>query len=443
MDGAASEGHEPTVDDPFPDGRNGADGDAFDLDHIAGPRFAPSAFVTRHARRYPFGPVRVGSPALRWRRPLAAATTKGAPPAGGICEVGMPEAVVLRAPRDLRIESIDEVALASGQVRVATLHSGISAGTELTTYRGSNPHLHKRWDPGLRLFTPRAEDASPYPVRDLGYEEVGRVVERAPDVSDVELGDVVFGTWGHRSQHVMNAGDARDRRLPPGLDPLAGIFSHIGSTALNGVHDGGPRIGETVVVFGLGVLGQIVAQLAKRSGARVIGVDALPARLRVAQELAAVDAVIEVPTASDDVASHVRDLTDGRGADVAFEVSGAVTALHQAIRSVAYAARVVAMGFYQGGASALALGEEFHHNRVTLVSSQISGVAPERSYRWSRLRLAQTMMRLQADGTLRLTPLVTHRFPLAAAMEAFALLDRDPAAALQVVLDVEEGQGTP
>jgi 2-desacetyl-2-hydroxyethyl bacteriochlorophyllide A dehydrogenase len=360
----------------------------------------------------------------------------------------MPDAVVLRAPRDLRVESVDAVALAPGQVRVATLHSGISAGTELSSYRGANPHLHKRWDPNLRLFTPRAEDASPYPVRDLGYEEVGRVVERAPDVSEVDLGDVVFGTWGHRSQHVMNAGDARDRRLPPGLDPLAGIFSHIGSTALNGVHDGGPRVGETVAVFGLGVLGQIVAQLVKRSGARVIGIDTLPARLRKAQELGAADVVIEVPNANaetapaDDIASHLRDLTDGRGADVAFEVSGTVTGLHQAIRSVAYAARVIAMGFYQGGAAALSLGEEFHHNRVTVVSSQISGVAPERSYRWSRLRLAQTVTRLQADGTLRLTPLVTHRFPLAAAPEAFALLDHDPAAALQVVLDVEEGQGT-
>lgn len=377
----------------------------------------------------------------------------------------MPEAAVLRAPRELRVESYDEAPLVSGQVRVATLHSGISAGTELSTYRGTNPHLHKRWDTSLRLFTPRAENTTTYPVRDLGYEEVGRVVERGPDVSEVALGDVVFGTWGHRSQHVLNASDARDRRLPPGLDPLAGIFSHIGSTALNGVHDGGPRIGETVAVFGLGVLGQIVAQLAKRSGARVIGIDALPARLRMAQELGAVDVVIEVPSAdavpvaaqdassetfagasadaapAGDISSYLRDLTDGRGADVAFEVSGNVTALHQAIRSVAYAARVVAMGFYQGGAAALSLGEEFHHNRVTLVSSQISGVAPERSYRWSRLRLAQTVMRLQADGTLHLTPLVTHRFPLEAASEAFALLDHDPAAALQVVLDVEEGKG--
>lgn len=354
----------------------------------------------------------------------------------------MPRAVVLRAPRDLRIESYERATLAAGQVRVATLYSGISAGTELSTYRGTNPHLHKRWDANRRLFVPIADPATTYPVRDLGYEEVGRVVDVAPDVTEVAVGDVVFGTWGHRTEHVMPASDARDRLLPPGLDPLAGIFSHIGSTAMNGVHDGGARIGEMVAVFGLGVLGQIVAQLAKRSGARVIGIDTLPGRLRVAHELGAVDIAVVVPgegAPPEDVAAHVRDLTGGRGADVAFEVSGNVTALHEAIRSVAYAARVVALGFYQGGAGSLYLGEEFHHNRVTVVSSQISNVAPERSYRWSRLRLAQELMRLQADGTLNLTPLVTHHFDLDAAPEAFALLDRDPTAALQVVLDAQEG----
>src|SRR5512143_636724 len=75
----------------------------------------------------------------------------------------------------------------------------------------------------------------------------------------------------------------------------------------------------------------------------------------------------------------------------------------------AYSARVVTMGFFQGDAHGLFLGEEFHHNRVNVVGSQISGVDPELKYRWDKLRLQQTAVRLQVDGVLNLIPLITHR----------------------------------
>ena len=80
--------------------------------------------------------------------------------------------------------------------------------------------------------------------------------------------------------------------------------------------------------------------------------------------------------ATGDVAEQIRELTDGRGADVCLEVTGNYRALHEAIRSVAYSSRVCAAGFMQGEGLGLRLGEEFHHNRVQVVCSQISGVAP-------------------------------------------------------------------
>ena len=76
------------------------------------------------------------------------------------------------------------------------------------------------------------------------------------------------------------------------------------------------------------------------------------------------------------VGPQLRRLTDGRGADVAIEISGSYRALHDAIRAVAVDGRVVAAGFYQGDGVGLRLGDEFHHNRVRLVSSQIGGVPP-------------------------------------------------------------------
>lgn len=345
----------------------------------------------------------------------------------------MSKVVVFTGPKSVKIEEVEDQPLAAHEVRLRTLYSGISAGTELTAYRGSNPYLRKRWDAGRRLFVEADAPQIEYPIRGWGYEEVGEVVETGAEVDDTLIGATVYGTWGHRSHHVVPEEYARARLLPPGIEPILGIFSQIGAIALNGVHDARIRVGETVAVFGLGVPGQIVAQLARRSGATVIGVDRLPARLAIANRAGALHHAIDATEG--EVAERIRSLTGDRGADVAIEVSGSTLALHEASRSVAYSAKVVALGFFQGDASGLFLGEEFHHNRVNIVCSQISGVDPELSYRWDRLRLAQTAMRLQAEGALDLEPLITHTYDYADAAEAFRVLDRGQEDALQIVLD--------
>ncbi len=345
----------------------------------------------------------------------------------------MGQVVVFTEPQRLTIEKVEDRVLAEHEVRLRTLYSGISAGTELTAYRGSNPYLHKRWDDERRLFVPDSETSLRFPVVGFGYEECGEVVEVGPAVTQVQVGERVYGTWGHRTHHIINEELAARRILPSSLDPRLGIFSQMGAIALNGILDAAIRIGETVAVFGLGAPGQMIAQLAKRSGARVIGVEPIELRRRVACELGAVDETISPADGS--VAEHIRALTDGRGADVCIEASGAYPALHEAIRSAAYSAKVVTLGFFQGQGQGLFLGEEFHHNRVNVVCSQISGVSPELTYRWNRERLIQTAMQLQADGLLNLRPLITQVLPFAEAAEAFRLCDLEPEKTIQVVLD--------
>ena len=182
----------------------------------------------------------------------------------------MGQALVVTAPHQLAYETFDDVALKPDEVRIQTLFSGISAGTEMTQYRGTNPFMHKRWDEAHRLFVPGEKISWDYPVRNLGYEEVGEIVELGSAVHDIALGTHVFGTWGHRTHHVANLDYVRPRLMPRDADPIFGIFSHIGAVALNGTHDAHIRIGDTVAVFGLGTLGQIVAQAAQQSGARSI-----------------------------------------------------------------------------------------------------------------------------------------------------------------------------
>src|SRR5687767_5582371 len=83
----------------------------------------------------------------------------------------MSQVITFTQPRTLRIDQVEDAALQAQQVRVRTLYSGISAGTELSAYRGSNVYLHKRWDPGTRLFVPTDAPSQPYPLVGWGYEE--------------------------------------------------------------------------------------------------------------------------------------------------------------------------------------------------------------------------------------------------------------------------------
>lgn len=344
--------------------------------------------------------------------------------------------VAFTSPRTVGFLQEEDRALAAGEVRLRTLYSGISAGTELTAYRGSNPYLHKRWDPDRRLFLENPQRGSiDYPVAGWGYEEIGEVVETGAGATGVSTGSLVYGAWGHRSMNIIDADYARARILPEGVDPIYGIFSQIGAIALNGILDSAIRLGETVAVFGLGVVGQLVAQLAKLSGAEVVGVDLVPLRLDVARQVGA-DHVLDAREGS--AAGRIKELTGGRGADACIEASGSAQALNEAIRACAYSSKVVALGFFQGDARALFLGEEFHHNRINIVCSQISGVAPELDHRWNELRLVHTFMRLVAQGRLQLQPLLTHIAPAAQAPELFTLLDERPGEVLQAVLDFRE-----
>jgi threonine dehydrogenase-like Zn-dependent dehydrogenase len=344
--------------------------------------------------------------------------------------VKAPAALILTAPRRLEFEPLGEQPLGPDEVLIRTLFSGISAGTELTQYRGTNPFMNRGWDEERRLFVDGEGPSWPWPVRNLGYEEAGEIVETGADIAGLSPGQRVYGTWGHRTYHVATADWARERLLPEGADPRIGIFSHIGAVALNGVHDAQIRIGDSVAVFGLGVPGQIVVQAARRSGARVIAVDPDSGRRDVALANGASEAI-----GPEGAAEAIKATTGGRGADCCIEVSGVPAALGEAIRAAAYSARVVAMGFFQGEVAGLRLGEEYHHNRIQLICSQISGVAPEASYRWSKPRLWRTAVELQHEGVLDLLPLISHVAPFDEAPSLFERLDKGEPGLMQAMLD--------
>lgn len=349
----------------------------------------------------------------------------------------MPHVVTFRGPHDVVFEECDAQPMVPGGVRVRTLYSGISAGTELTAYRGTNPYLTQTWDPELRLF----RDGDPtfaYPVSGWGYSEVGEVVEVADDVTSVVPGHVVYGIWGHRSDAVVSSAMVGPRILPADHDPLLGIFARVGAIALNAVLAADVRLGDRIAVFGQGVIGLLATRLAVLSGADVVAVDANEKRLESAT---AWEAAQTFPAAiSGGSGAAIRAWADGLGVDAAIELSGNDRALHEAVRSVVVEGLVVASGFYQGGATHLRLGEEFHHNRVRIVASQISGVPVGLSPRWHQQRLVTAFMNQVTKGQIDVQSLVTDVVDAADVATAFAQLDRQDPDTLQVVLRFDAAQ---
>lgn len=347
----------------------------------------------------------------------------------------MPKALILIGPRNLILEPYEDAPLKAGEVRAQAIASGISHGTELNLYRGSAPFHSKRFDADLRLFVD-APDEAPYPSG-LGYEWVGRISEVGEGVTQFKIGDTVHLPFSHRETHTF-AVDIKTmfgsmKPLPAGFDADRAVVLSLAAVALQAVHDAHIKLGDRVAVFGLGAIGLLAVQLARLEGAAwVAAVDPIAARRRLAEEFGA-DRALD--PAACDVGWEIKTAGAQRGVDVAVEVSGQYAALHSAIRSVRMGGTVVAAGYYQGGGAALRLGEEWHHNRVTMVSSMGVWWCPHRDHpTWDIARVRDTAIDLLATGRLRTGGLISQRVPFERAAEAYELIDQRPEEAIKVAL---------
>lgn len=331
----------------------------------------------------------------------------------------MPRELLLTAPRSLELAGYDDAPLGDGEVRAEAIVSGVSLGTELALYRGRSPFLSKRFDLDLRLFVD--DPSSAFPTR-LGYEWVGRVSEVASGVAAPRVGERIHVPLPHRETQTFAADGPPWIALPDGVADERATLLQSTAIALQAVRDARITAGSRVAVFGLGAFGLLAAQLARLDGAGfVVGVDPLRARRDLAL---AYDADLALD-AADDVGLELESA--GERVDVAIEFSGRYEALQQALRSVRVEGLVVAAGFYVGNGSALRLGEEWLHNRLTMVASMQGWGVPV-----DRRRLRATALELLAQ--LKTEELLTHRFAFDDAPVAYASLDASGGDALRATL---------
>src|SRR5262245_10859105 len=126
------------------------------------------------------------------------------------------KASVFTGPRAVEVREVEVPTPGPGEIRVATMFSGISAGTEMNVYRGRSPQWRQRFDTATRLFIPSDQPEWTYPHA-YGYANVGRVVDLGEDVTSMAVGDLVFTYSPHQSAVVAPGGAAV--RLPEGIEP--------------------------------------------------------------------------------------------------------------------------------------------------------------------------------------------------------------------------------
>lgn len=329
----------------------------------------------------------------------------------------MPTGVWFPRAREVELRPEHAAELGPTDVRVRALASALSHGTEMLVYRGEAPR-------DLALDLPTLDGSYGFPIK-FGYASVGLVAAVGADVRDVHRGDTVFVHHPHQDEYVVPG--ATVVRLPTGLDPERAVFFANTETAVNIVLDAHARAGDVVAIFGQGVIGLLVTQLLRRAGVTVVAVEPVARRRELALQVGA-----QVAVAPDAATSAIRDLTRGRGADLAIEVSGNASALQGAIDVSAFQATIVVASWYGTKPVTLDLGGRFHRARLRLVSSQVGAVDPALAPRWDRARRTAYAASLLAE--LELAPLVSHRFPYTRASEAYALVDAHPDEVVQVLL---------
>ena len=360
--------------------------------------------------------------------------------------------VIRKGLKHIIVDEVPDPVLLPHHVLVRPIYSLISSGTETASiHRDSllsevadNPsHLRKIWEvarktgPLATLAEVRAK-FSEYAV--LGYSGAGVVVARHETVDKLEIGDrVAYGGEGTGHAETILVGRNLAARMPAGVPFEHACFATLGSIAMNAVRTARIELGDVVAVIGLGLVGQLVAQLVRVHGGVVVGIDLNSHRVDLARQLGA-----DQGLPGDAALEGIRGLTNGRGVDCAIVAAAAKSAApaQHALEICRDRGRICVVG---------AVGLEFPWNEMYLKEIQLymsraygpgsydaSYEKQGRDYplpyvRWTENRNMEEFLRLLAAGRVDVRPLITHQFDLDDAAKGYDTIF-DPAAQSLAVL---------
>ena len=333
--------------------------------------------------------------------------------------IGNNPTVVFTKPREVVIEDRPKPSPEAGELLIKTGCTLISTGTETTILSGEFPPDSAWSHYGTFPFTP-------------GYDNVGEVIDVGPGVSRDWIGRRV-ATHGNHALYVTVSAQSS---LPIHRDIREehATFLSIAQIVMNGVRRGGVQWGEAVIVYGLGLLGQLTVRFCRLCGARpVVAVDVADSRL---ERLPSDVAIIPVNPKREDVVSVVEKATKQRMADVVFEVTGNPELIPEEFKALRRQGRFVVLSSPRGETRF-----DFHDlcnsPSFTIVGAHGSSHPQHETLvnPWTRLRHGELFFDLVADGELAIEPLISHREPYTEACRLYQMLLKDRSQAMGIVLE--------
>lgn len=346
---------------------------------------------------------------------------------------------------------VPEPELRKNEVLVAPIYSAISVGTETGIIRGSDPATPEtdifkaaapprpklrsngvRWDGD----EPRKEEPGRY---HLGYGLAGRVLAVAENVTDIQVGDLVACSGDQAAHHAERVAVPRNllTKVPEGVRPDQAAFVTLGTIAMHGLRRTGCSFGETVVVYGLGLLGLLTVQIARSAGIYTIGLDIDKRRFEQALGYGALAALNPRET---DTTAAVHAATNGFGADAVILslFTESSEPLNHAFDLCRQRGTVVGIGAFGMNISrermyardvAFLPSIAYGPGRYDHVYEEGSVDFPIGYVRWAENRNMEAFLRLIAEGKVEVDSLAPVRVPIEEAPAAYDLLrspDRPP-----------------
>jgi predicted dehydrogenase/threonine dehydrogenase-like Zn-dependent dehydrogenase len=347
-----------------------------------------------------------------------------------------------------------------GFVLVRTAASLISAGTERLTVEAGQKGLVGRavGQPALVkqvinrartegiLNTIDAVRSKLGSLNALGYSAAGKVIEVGEGVSEFRQGDrVACAGVGYASHaEVLSVPKNLCARVPDNMDLEAAAFGTVGAIALQGVRLSEPTLGESIVVIGLGLIGQITVQLLKANGCRVFGIDLDANKIELGRQFGADNGCAP----DGDTRSRVMEWSRGRGADAVL-----ITAATESNQPIELAGeisrqkgRVVVVGAvgldiprkpYFDRELSFRISMSYGPGRYDPEYEERGHDYPFGYVRWTEKRNLEAFLDLVADGRIKVEPLTTHRFNIDQAEQAYQLITGEEESYLGVLLQYD------
>jgi len=332
-------------------------------------------------------------------------------------KIWVPEVNVAQVVTD----EFDEILSGPGEVLIHTHFSHISAGTELACIAGQES-----------FFT----------IPDTpGYTAVGEVLKKGAEVEDLEVGDLVY-TYGPHAEFFKI--DVTDRwhgvcvKIPEGLDPALAAFTHMAGIAMTSLRSSGIELGDTVLITGLGAIGNLAAQLAQLQGGQVVASDPVAHR-REAARACGIEDPVDPHTA--DLKALVEERSGGGLATTYIDASGLAAVVEQSLELVSLYGEVILLGSprapYETNLTSML--QHFHNlpwSHTLKGALEFTWPTHQTEFvKHSIERNARLIMELMKKNRLLIEPLFSHKISPAEIQSAYDGLRDQPETYLGVVID--------